>query len=107
VKDAQGTQSTPFRLLVVADPQIPDWRSYSDRPWLLNSLTRIVIDNYGRKAWRRIIAKHTPDAIVFLGDLLDAGVHVTDPAELVPPPSSSSLTFPCWLDHAGADTVTL
>jgi ethanolamine phosphate phosphodiesterase len=69
----------------VADPQVPDWRSYSDRPWLLNTLTRIVIDNYARKVWRRILATHMPEAIFFLGDLLDSGVHVTDSAELVTP----------------------
>jgi hypothetical protein len=76
-----GPQTAAFKLLIVSDPQIPDSHSYADRPWLLNSLSRLIIDNYARKVWRQIIAMRSPDAIVFLGDLLDSGVLVTDEAE--------------------------
>lgn len=31
-------------------------------------------DNFARKAWRMALKTHRPDAVFFLGDLLDSGV---------------------------------
>ncbi|XP_006461203.1 hypothetical protein AGABI2DRAFT_192735 [Agaricus bisporus var. bisporus H97] len=62
----------PSHILIIADPQILDHRSYPGRPAFLTYLTRLVVDLNLRKNWRAAIAKN-PDAVVFLGDMMDGG----------------------------------
>ncbi|GAA93610.1 uncharacterized protein L969DRAFT_20735 [Mixia osmundae IAM 14324] len=81
---AVGTEddvSPPFHLLIVADPQILDLRSYPGRPWLGKWASRLATDNYARKAWQAVLNRQRPHGIFFLGDLLDSGVEVTDRGE--------------------------
>jgi hypothetical protein len=58
---------------VVADPQIIDHRSYPDRGFLLKALSQFIIDLNLRRSWRSTIGRLQPDAVVFLGDLMDNG----------------------------------
>lgn len=59
-------------VLVVADPQILDHRSYPDRSILLQYLTQVVVDLNLRKNWRSAL-RSQPDAVLFLGDMMDGG----------------------------------
>lgn len=54
--------------------QILDLRSYPGRNVILKYLGIWITDNYARKAWRTVLKRHKPDAVFFLGDLLDSGV---------------------------------
>ncbi|KAJ2989890.1 hypothetical protein NUW54_g8643 [Trametes sanguinea] len=66
------TTARPTHVLLVADPQILDHRSYPDRPPWLMSLSQFVVDLNLRKSWRATL-KRRPDAVVFLGDMMDNG----------------------------------
>ncbi|KAH9978753.1 Metallo-dependent phosphatase-like protein [Lactifluus volemus] len=59
-------------ILLVADPQILNERSYPERNSLLRAASRIFVDMNLRKAWR--VARSTrPQTVIFLGDMLDNG----------------------------------
>ena len=59
-------------MLIVADPQILDRRSYPDRsPWLTR-LSQFVVDLNMRKSWRAVL-QQGPQVVVFLGDMMDNG----------------------------------
>ncbi|KAG5648554.1 hypothetical protein DXG03_003165 [Asterophora parasitica] len=62
----------PFHVLLIADPQILDHRSYPERGPYLTYLTRLVVDLNLRKNWRAALRKK-PDAVIFLGDMMDGG----------------------------------
>ncbi|KAK7472742.1 hypothetical protein VKT23_000852 [Stygiomarasmius scandens] len=64
--------ASPAHLLVVADPQILDHRSYPGRPALLTYISQILVDLNLRKSWRAALNSR-PDAIFFLGDMMDNG----------------------------------
>lgn len=70
LQNAKG--ASPAHVLIIADPQILDHRSYPDRSNFLSYLTRLVVDLNLRKNWQAAIAKN-PDVIVFLGDMMDSG----------------------------------
>ncbi|ETW80542.1 hypothetical protein HETIRDRAFT_21171, partial [Heterobasidion irregulare TC 32-1] len=60
------------RILIVADPQVLNHDSYPGRnPWLM-SLSQYIVDLNLRKSWRAAKATR-PDAVVFLGDMMDNG----------------------------------
>ena len=63
--------------------QLLDLRSFPDRSLLRRYASIWTTDNYARKAWRMVLRHHKPDAVFFLGDLLDSGVEVTDRDEWV------------------------
>lgn len=68
------TGQDAVRLLVGADPQLIDYAtSYPQRNALLRWLTVVLTDVYAKKSWRWAVYESKPDAIVWLGDLLDAG----------------------------------
>ncbi|KAF8502047.1 Metallo-dependent phosphatase-like protein [Russula emetica] len=72
-------------ILLVADPQILDERSYPGRSSLLRSVSRIFVDMNLRKAWR-VAKRKRPHAIIFLGDMMDNGfadMHITEYQENV------------------------
>ncbi|MBW0475734.1 hypothetical protein O181_015449 [Austropuccinia psidii MF-1] len=70
----------PFNVLIIADPQLPSMSySYPTRAYLLRILSVKIIDNFMRKSWRLLLRSARPNAIVFLGDLLDGGVSTRDP----------------------------
>ena len=93
-----NNEKAATHILLVADPQILDDRSYPERSSLLRTVSRIFVDMNLRKAWRVAKSKR-PHAVIFLGDMMDNGfadMHITECvyrtllAVLIPPPSSSS-----------------
>jgi len=78
-KCRQGKGKEATHVLIVADPQILDERSYPERSSLLRTISRIFVDMNLRKAWH--VAKSTrPHAVIFLGDMMDNGfadTHIT------------------------------
>ncbi|OSD03988.1 Metallo-dependent phosphatase [Trametes coccinea BRFM310] len=66
------TVARPTHVLLVADPQILDHRSYPDRPPWLMRLSQFIVDLNLRKSWRATLRRR-PDAVVFLGDMMDNG----------------------------------
>ncbi|KAG2079119.1 Metallo-dependent phosphatase [Suillus decipiens] len=61
------------RVLVIADPQIVDYRSYPMRNPLMKALGQFIIDLNLRRSWHSTINRVRPHAVVFLGDLMDNG----------------------------------
>jgi hypothetical protein len=85
-------EGNPTQVLIIADPQILDERSYPGRSSPLRTLSRIFVEMNMRKAWR--VAKRTrPHAIIFLGDIMDNGfanMHITKYVFANPSPTSLS-----------------
>jgi hypothetical protein len=77
-------------ILIVADPQILDHRSYPKRSPFFNFLTRLVVDLNLRKNWRAVL-RTRPHAVVFLGDMMDGGRFAMSDTELVMSPYSTTL----------------
>ncbi|CAH7671246.1 Metallo-dependent phosphatase-like protein, partial [Phakopsora pachyrhizi] len=72
--------SDQFRILILADPQLPSIPySYPDRNYLSQLLSVEIIYQFIRKSWSLTLSSTRPDAIVFLGDLMDGGVTTSDP----------------------------
>ncbi|EKM54583.1 uncharacterized protein PHACADRAFT_185493 [Phanerochaete carnosa HHB-10118-sp] len=70
----------PTRILLIADPQVLDHRSYPGRsPWLM-SLSQRMVDLNLRKSWWATL-RMRPDLVVFLGDMMDGGRFDMDDAE--------------------------
>jgi hypothetical protein len=60
-------------ILLVADPQVLDDRSYPGRPqWLMN-LTRYIVDFNLRKSWNAVFMRFNPHVVIFMGDMMDNG----------------------------------
>jgi hypothetical protein len=75
----QGNEKATH-VLIVADPQILDARSYPGRSSLLRTISRIFVDMNLRKAWR-VAKSMRPHAVIFLGDMMDNGfvdMHITE-----------------------------
>ncbi|KIY67751.1 Metallo-dependent phosphatase [Cylindrobasidium torrendii FP15055 ss-10] len=62
------------------DPQVLDSRSYPDRSALVTWLSQLFTDMNMRKSWYAI-ARKEPDAVVFLGDMMDNGRYNIDNEE--------------------------
>ncbi|KAJ7680466.1 Metallo-dependent phosphatase-like protein [Mycena polygramma] len=62
----------PTHVLLVADPQILDHRSYPGRAPYLTYVSQFLVDLNLRKSWRAALRKQ-PDVVVFLGDMMDGG----------------------------------
>ena len=67
-----GSASHSTHVLLVADPQVLDHRSYPDRPPWLMSLSQFIVDLNMRKSWWAT-KQLNPDVVVFLGDMMDGG----------------------------------
>lgn len=65
--------STAKHIALIADPQIVDNNSYPGRNRLLLWITEMVTDRYMARNYRLLHKKLRPDAIFFLGDLLEGG----------------------------------
>jgi ethanolamine phosphate phosphodiesterase len=61
------------KLLVFGDVQIMDKHSYPNRPYLVNKITQLILDNYHRKNWISSQNIIKPQYNVFMGDLFDGG----------------------------------
>lgn len=82
----EGVQ--PFHSLVLADPQLLDMRSYPGRSWVGRKVGIWLTDSYARKSWYFVIgskgtAGRGVDGVVWMGDLLDSGVHMIEKDECV------------------------
>jgi hypothetical protein len=106
VSDCQWPGSLPaLRILLVADPQVLDHRSYPDRPQAISRLTQFIVDFNLRKSWS-VASRFYPDVVVFLGDMTDGGRFAMRRNEYVACATGVwiiSLTFPkdtesMWLD---------
>ncbi|CAG8586156.1 2984_t:CDS:2 [Acaulospora morrowiae] len=62
----------PYRIALIADPQIIDDYSYG-RTGLLQKISEIYPDMYMRKNWINMQSIFDPDAVIFMGDLMDGG----------------------------------
>ncbi|KAJ7783320.1 Metallo-dependent phosphatase-like protein [Mycena metata] len=62
----------PTHVLLVADPQILDHRSYPDRAPFLTWISQLLVDLNLRKSWRAAL-RTRPDIVIFLGDMMDGG----------------------------------
>ncbi|KAI0688027.1 Metallo-dependent phosphatase-like protein [Cytidiella melzeri] len=62
----------PTHVLLIADTQVLDHRSYPDRPAWLMWLSQRMVDLNMRKSWWATKQLH-PDVIIFLGDMMDGG----------------------------------
>ena len=62
----------PVHVAVLADPQLTDATSY-DVPPAVARVAAWYCDLFLLRAWRRVALAHSPDQIVFLGDLVDGG----------------------------------
>lgn len=72
--------STPFHVLLVADPQVP--RPYKGWAPSLTWLKQYIVNHNLRKSW--IAAKTLrPQAVIFLGDMLRHGVKIKEMIEYV------------------------
>lgn len=66
-----------LRIAMIADPQLTDRYSYKQSGVKL-ALVQFFCDAYMKKAFGLIMLYRSPDAVVFLGDLLDGGREVDD-----------------------------
>ncbi|KAF7376264.1 Cell division control protein 1 [Mycena sanguinolenta] len=66
------TGAKPTHVLLVADPQILDHRSYPDRAPFLTWISQLLVDLNLRKGWRAAL-RTRPDVVIFLGDMMDGG----------------------------------
>ena len=62
-----------YRLAIIADPQLTDAYSYKQSPGISLWLTQFYSDLYMRRAFAAMQASFDPQAILFLGDLMDGG----------------------------------
>lgn len=65
--------ASTHRIALIADPQIVDDSSYSDRPSILNYFVKKISDNYLHRNYRFMQEYLDPDTTIFLGDLFDGG----------------------------------
>lgn len=61
------------KLLVYGDVQIMDNYSYPGRPYLINKITQLILDNYHKKNWLSSQNIIKPHYNIFMGDLFDGG----------------------------------
>ena len=84
---SDGAQSTgdppPVRIAVVADPQLTTHLSYRELGRGTMGLTAVegISDAYMSRAFRKAVLTNDPDHVLFLGDLIDQGENIVDPAE--------------------------
>jgi hypothetical protein len=57
---------------LLADPQILSQNSYPGRSRWLNVITQFIVDLNMKKSWRTVSKLH-PNAVIFMGDLMDDG----------------------------------
>ncbi|KAJ7497433.1 Metallo-dependent phosphatase-like protein [Mycena latifolia] len=70
--DPDKSSVRPTHVLLVADPQILDHRSYPERGPYLTFISQLLVDLNLRKSWRAAL-RMRPDVVVFLGDMMDGG----------------------------------
>jgi hypothetical protein len=63
--------------MIIGDPQLTDKFSYG-RKGIIQWLTEFYSDLYMRRNWKKLNRIAKPDAVVFLGDLMDGGREWTD-----------------------------
>jgi ethanolamine phosphate phosphodiesterase len=79
----RGRTQKVTHVLLIADAQIPDERSYPNLNRFLSKLAETFIDLNIRKSWRVTYRKTKPDVIIHLGDMMDGGRDERTAAEFV------------------------
>ncbi|KAF9184807.1 hypothetical protein BGZ51_003119 [Haplosporangium sp. Z 767] len=69
-----------YRIAIIAEPQLTDWFSYKQSGLVL-WLTEFYTDLFMGRAFARLHRRLAPDAVLFLGDLMDGGRETTDDAD--------------------------
>jgi ethanolamine phosphate phosphodiesterase len=72
--------STPFRVLLVADPQVP--RPFKGSVPTLTWLKQHIVNHNLRKSWNAVRTLR-PQTVLFLGDMLHHGSRIKTMAEYV------------------------
>ncbi|THH08090.1 hypothetical protein EW145_g2951, partial [Phellinidium pouzarii] len=80
IRFGSGNAPTPTHVLLVADPQVIDARSYPDRSYWLSALSQFAVDLNLRKSWAAT-RRFAPDVVVFLGDMMDNGRYASGDQE--------------------------
>ncbi|KAF8608899.1 Metallo-dependent phosphatase [Ceratobasidium sp. AG-I] len=62
----------PTHVMLIADPQVIDHRSYPGRRLWFKALTQFIVDSNLRKSWRAA-KRLSPNMVIFLGDMMDGG----------------------------------
>jgi ethanolamine phosphate phosphodiesterase len=70
--DESSTTSHPYRIALIADPQLVDENTYVRRGILLK-LSQFYTDLYMKRNWRYMHKILQPRMTIFLGDLMDGG----------------------------------
>ncbi|KAI8581236.1 hypothetical protein K450DRAFT_233773 [Umbelopsis ramanniana AG] len=70
----------PYNIMIIGDPQLTDKYSYG-RKGVIQWITEFYSDQYMRRNWKKLNRKLRPDAVVFLGDLMDGGREWPDDRE--------------------------
>lgn len=65
-------QSDPYRIVLIADPQLVDNNTYSRRG-IFMALTKYFTDLYMRRNWLLLNRILNPNSDIFLGDMMDGG----------------------------------
>ncbi|KAG0034816.1 hypothetical protein BGZ81_002908 [Podila clonocystis] len=75
---SDSTLKERYRIAIVSDPQLTDWYSYQQTGLAL-WLTEFYTDLFMRRSFRRLHNQLQPDAVLFLGDLMDGARDTMDP----------------------------
>ncbi|QPG77156.1 hypothetical protein FOA43_004561 [Brettanomyces nanus] len=76
--DAAKEGIKPYNIMLVADPQLIDNNTYPNYGKFALWLSTFTVDNYIYKNYWQLVDTLKPDAVVFLGDLLDNGRESSD-----------------------------
>ena len=77
--DANAKETALFRMAIMADPQLTDFYSYSQKNGLLLRLTEFYSDIFMYRAFRySVMRRPYADSVMFLGDLFDGGRVATE-----------------------------
>ena len=90
------SEAQPYRVALVADPQLVDPHTYPGRPWPLSWATVKYTDLYLRKSFSLLASRLDPQSVFFLGDLFDGGREWSPPGNEADPVAEKR-----WRKYAG------
>lgn len=71
--DQYQHNTTPHRIVILADPQLVDDHTYPTLPWIVDQALRKMSDNYLHYNYLYMQRMLDPDTTIFIGDLFDGG----------------------------------
>uniref|UniRef100_A0A914CDV6 Calcineurin-like phosphoesterase domain-containing protein n=2 Tax=Acrobeloides nanus TaxID=290746 RepID=A0A914CDV6_9BILA len=72
--DIPEAREHSVKILIVADPQLI---GYQNEPYFVGWISRWDSDRYMRRSFSKVLSHFEPNLIVFLGDLLDENIQMT------------------------------